>query len=407
MAENIPISLSVGRRLFDSPQIVNTNNKQTKDMYVSSSDEDDLIFDEYLSKVRNKSPVLKESPSVIVVSDSSDVEYETNTNSSVTKHVVKSQLGTGTNRGHTDSIQLDSPIQSLEKSLHCLDINNTKTTTTIDLGYSDSSNSSADSGKEIFYTPISKPKLNPLFSTPNVTNFTPLNDTKQTQTPVTIRKFNSTKIDLGQNWYFIFNESVFSSLLPKDLQIKWNKNLTKTAGYCEYKFQTDNSVSTRTISINLSTKIITDEHRLKSTLIHEMCHAATWFINGVKEGHGPIWRGWAQKAGQIYPSLPPITRCHSYSIDTKFKYKCVSCYYFVGRHSKSIDTSTKCCPFCKSRLELVPQTDKKGNPRKLNLFAEFVKDNYSTLGRGTPHSEKMKTLSLKYQQLKSQSTPLD
>ena len=407
MAENISISLShskVGRKLFDSPEIVNTNNKQTREIYLSSSDDDDIIFSEYLSKLRNKSPDLKESPSVIVVSDSSDIEYETNIESSVTKHVVKTQLGTGTNKEHIDTIQLDSPMKSLEESLHSLEINDTKTTT---INLKDSSDSSVDSENEIFYTPLSKPRLNPLFSTPNVNYFTPLNDTKQTQTPALIRKFNSTKIALGQNWYFIFNESVFSSLLPKELQIKWNKFLTKTAGYCEYKLQRDTSVTMRTVSINLSTKIITDEHRMKSALIHEMCHAATWIINGVKEGHGPIWKGWAQKAGQLYPSLPPITRCHSYSIDTKFKYKCVNCYYIVGRHSKSIDTSTKRCPYCKSRLELVPLTDKKGNPKKLNLFAEFVKENYNTLDRSIPHSEKMKDLSVKYKEIKLQNTPID
>ena len=33
--------------------------------------------------------------------------------------------------------------------------------------------------------------------------------------------------------------------------------------------------------------------RLKNTLIHEMCHAAVWLINGVKNGgHKRQWQAW-------------------------------------------------------------------------------------------------------------------
>ena len=32
--------------------------------------------------------------------------------------------------------------------------------------------------------------------------------------------------------------------------------------------------------------------RLRDTLIHEMCHAASWIISGVKAGHGPVWKKW-------------------------------------------------------------------------------------------------------------------
>ena len=33
--------------------------------------------------------------------------------------------------------------------------------------------------------------------------------------------------------------------------------------------------------------------RIRDTLIHEMCHAATWLIDGTKKaGHGPLWKAW-------------------------------------------------------------------------------------------------------------------
>ena len=33
--------------------------------------------------------------------------------------------------------------------------------------------------------------------------------------------------------------------------------------------------------------------RLKNTLIHEMCHAAVWIVDGIKDGgHRRHWRAW-------------------------------------------------------------------------------------------------------------------
>jgi hypothetical protein len=32
--------------------------------------------------------------------------------------------------------------------------------------------------------------------------------------------------------------------------------------------------------------------RTRDTLIHELCHAAVWLINGTNGGHGPYWKYW-------------------------------------------------------------------------------------------------------------------
>ena len=37
--------------------------------------------------------------------------------------------------------------------------------------------------------------------------------------------------------------------------------------------------------------------------------ATVWFP---RDGHGPLWRTWAEKAMQRFPELPVIDRCHSY-----------------------------------------------------------------------------------------------
>jgi len=56
-----------------------------------------------------------------------------------------------------------------------------------------------------------------------------------------------------------------------------------------------------------------------------MCHAATWLINGVRDGHGSFWKLYARKATLAHPELPVVTRCHSYDITYKFQYQCTRC----------------------------------------------------------------------------------
>lgn len=47
----------------------------------------------------------------------------------------------------------------------------------------------------------------------------------------------------------------------------------------------------RTSVIELSEKVLTSADRLRCTLIHELCHAATWIFNG-EGGHGSTWKQW-------------------------------------------------------------------------------------------------------------------
>ena len=82
---------------------------------------------------------------------------------------------------------------------------------------------------------------------------------------------------------------------------------------------------------------------MRDTLIHEMCHAASWVISGYRDGHGPLWKHWAKECMVRFPELPLIARCHSYAIRTKYTYKCEKCGYQIGRHSKSLDTERKVC----------------------------------------------------------------
>lgn len=82
--------------------------------------------------------------------------------------------------------------------------------------------------------------------------------------------------------------------------------------------------------------------RLRDTLIHEMCHAATWLINSVRDGHGSFWKLYARKSTVVHPELPMVTRCHSYDIKYKFQYQCTRCKntYVVLASSLLLSAST-------------------------------------------------------------------
>ena len=94
------------------------------------------------------------------------------------------------------------------------------------------------------------------------------------------------------------------------MSIIWNNKLRTTAGYCCYL----GSFGPRTARIELYTKVVDSygerlsqnnqkyrtiskfnfsTERIRDTLVHEMCHAATWVIDGIKGGgHGREWRAW-------------------------------------------------------------------------------------------------------------------
>ncbi|KAK2184594.1 hypothetical protein NP493_258g01034 [Ridgeia piscesae] len=177
------------------------------------------------------------------------------------------------------------------------------------------------------------------------------------------------------------------------MSITWNKRLIKTAGFCAYNKRVA-TPSDRNVRIELSVKVCDTAERVRDTLIHELCHAAVWFLNGVNDGHGSLWKYWAHAACRAHPELPPIKRCHKYKITHKFTYKCTKCGYEIGRHSKSLDTKAKVCGYCRSPFVLV--TRGTATPRTPNKFALFVKDNYGSVKRdnkAVTHQDVMRILS--------------
>ncbi|KAM6438164.1 germ cell nuclear acidic protein isoform 2-T2 [Liasis olivaceus] len=205
------------------------------------------------------------------------------------------------------------------------------------------------------------------------------------------------KEELAQKLYSFYNCSVFEEKLPEKMEIIWNKKMQKTAGCC-ITGQLKDPGRRRYAKIMLSEKVCDSADRLRDTLIHELCHAATWLIHGVRDGHGRFWNLYAKKSAMIHPELPVVSRCHNYEIKYKFSYECLRCKNTIGRHSKSLDTQRFVCALCKGQLVLCQSKLKDGTPAKASLapFAKYVKENYSSLKRsqqGLSHGAIMKKLS--------------
>lgn len=204
------------------------------------------------------------------------------------------------------------------------------------------------------------------------------------------RNFKHNKDELTSRLFGLYNASVFDGKLPASMSVTWNKKMRKTAGYCITG--QERGGGNRYARIELSEKVCDSADRLRDTLIHEMCHAATWLINGVRDGHGNFWRLYARKSTVVHPELPMVTRCHSYDIKYKFQYQCTRCQNTIGRHSKSLDTERFVCALCTGKLVLLNPT----KPRTPTPFANFVKENYGATRQelaGQSHAEVMRKLS--------------
>lgn len=76
--------------------------------------------------------------------------------------------------------------------------------------------------------------------------------------------------------------------------------------------------------IELSCKVVDAESKLRSTLCHEMCHAATWLLDRTsRPPHGPAWKAWAARAMAAYPGMD-VTTCHSYDIFFAHRWQCLT-----------------------------------------------------------------------------------
>lgn len=106
--------------------------------------------------------------------------------------------------------------------------------------------------------------------------------------------FKRNRESITKDTFHEFNSRIFKEALS-GVDIQWSTRLTKTAGLTRLKRRGKDSNAVRIAAIELSTKLIDCEDRLRSTLCHEMCHAAQWLVDNVaKPPHGSCFKKWAR-----------------------------------------------------------------------------------------------------------------
>jgi predicted SprT family Zn-dependent metalloprotease len=201
-----------------------------------------------------------------------------------------------------------------------------------------------------------------------------------------------------------FNSKVFNNALDKNMKIEWSTRLRKTAGLTYMKSSKNKSIPS-SARIELATKVLTDEQRLRATLLHEMCHAAAWIINGVsKPPHGPQFKYYGAKASRMFPELK-VSTCHNYKIAYKYIYRCINyrsgkCAWEMGRHSRSVDLLKQVCGRCRGHILEPLVVNQHGVPekaKKLTQYQIFSQKQFKTMvtdgsGRGLSFGEKNKEI---------------
>ncbi|XP_069816169.1 germ cell nuclear acidic protein-like [Dendropsophus ebraccatus] len=168
-----------------------------------------------------------------------------------------------------------------------------------------------------------------------------------------VDNFKQSKQELTRRLYRFYNQTVFENQLPAEMSISWNKRLTKTTGRTGFRENNGD----RYAVIQLSDKICDCAERLRDTIIHEMCHAACWILDGQADDlHGWLWKSYCEDAELIHPDLPPITEQNTYEIHYSVVYECSGCKKRLGRWRESVDIEKSMCGICHNKMVLLKST---------------------------------------------------
>eukprot|EP01057_Protomagalhaensia_wolfi_P000498 Protomagalhaensia_wolfi_Nauph_80__497@NODE_127_length_3542_cov_16_352269_g97_i0_p1_GENE_NODE_127_length_3542_cov_16_352269_g97_i0NODE_127_length_3542_cov_16_352269_g97_i0_p1_ORF_typecomplete_len527_score89_51SprTlike/PF10263_9/8e21Zn_ribbon_SprT/PF17283_2/3_9e08_NODE_127_length_3542_cov_16_352269_g97_i014353015 len=261
---------------------------------------------------------------------------------------------------------------------------------------------------------------------------------------LTLKQADRPKV--AQAWYSVFNEVVFDGLLPKDAVLVWNSRLRKTAGQavflrsnkeCSYHDNDDAELEMmmqgmsltptssknayKLKSIELSTKILTTEDKMATTLLHECCHVAQRLLETENDApHGPLFKKWAAKASCCFPQYKVTTR-HDFALAQPYRWACESCDMVYGRYSRSIDPAKHRCGIkdCRGKLRYLGTFNADGSvrrrnkqdqdqPKPLSKYQAFVKEHYTeAFAKTGSHAEAMSFLSRQWKEEKKKVVGID
>ncbi|KAJ6083975.1 hypothetical protein N7486_010775 [Penicillium sp. IBT 16267x] len=206
--------------------------------------------------------------------------------------------------------------------------------------------------------------------------------------------FDNKKAEFAKTFLHVLDHAVaggkVSQLAEKTggVEIVWSKTLQKTAGRAQWRGINTRDSNGRQIpgsvvhhaTIELAERIIDDEYRLLNTLAHEYCHLANYMVSNCHDNpHGASFKLWGKKCAEalkdhpIYGGQINVTTKHSYKIDYKYVWSCVSCGQTYGRHSKSIDPTRVRCGACKNKIEQIKPKPRNVSPKKNLATPAFQK----------------------------------
>ncbi|KAH9068047.1 SprT-like family-domain-containing protein [Lactarius deliciosus] len=204
-------------------------------------------------------------------------------------------------------------------------------------------------------TPATKARA-PKFTTPSAAK------TPRTSKKALALAEQAERAAYAQSLFDDLNLSVFDGGLPVTTTLVWSNRLLTTAGRARWRRSKE---GVHTTSIELATKILDSNERIRNTLSHEMCHLACWVINqDPKEGHGKVWKSWAAKVMRKRADIDISTR-HNYEISYPFEWECQNCAKTYGRFSKSIRPEEVVCGACKIGTLRPLFTVRTKTPRKI------------------------------------------
>lgn len=153
---------------------------------------------------------------------------------------------------------------------------------------------------------------------------------KQKVIGMTKAAFKKNRDSLSKQTFSEFDQAAFSGKLSS-VEVVWSNTLRTTAGLTRLKKSYRNMrpgvPQERLASIELSTKVLDNNERLRSTLLHEMVHAAAWIVDGVsKPPHGACFKKWAKVASKATGIV--VTTTHDYEIQYKYAWVSTKCSYY-------------------------------------------------------------------------------
>lgn len=210
---------------------------------------------------------------------------------------------------------------------------------------------------------------------------TPRKTTKELEAARAMRIFAANRESLASEFMNIFIQRVcpgVCELLNGPIAVSWSKTLTSTAGRANY------SKSKCTARIELSSKVIDCETRLKSTLAHEMCHILVWVVDKqFSNPHGREFKRFGQKVEYLLGIRVDTT--HNYQINYKYQWQCIGprCAKVYGRHSKSLDPTKVACGLCHGRLiQILPKPRQNNTPAQIDRLGCLATTPTRTPGLG-------------------------